>query len=67
MTEVKYKMGEKVKFKVKGVEKVGEVYIIDPRGTWGQKTTEPSYDILVEEENMLYKHWVQSLVSKYDN
>lgn len=57
----KYKIKDKVKFKINNEIKVGNVYIVDAYGTFGQKE-EPSYDIIVEEENTLYKHIEESLV-----
>lgn len=39
--------------------KLGKVYIVDAYGTFEQNL-EPSYDILVEEENCLYKHICES-------
>ena len=39
--------------------KVGKIDIIDPYGTFEQRE-EPSYDILVEEDNCLYKHICES-------
>ena len=58
----KYKYGDIVKFYVDGKEKVGEIKIIDAYGTFFQ-TEEPSYDILVTEENCLYKHFRESKVT----
>lgn len=58
----KFKIGDKVKFEFNGT-KVGEVYIVDPYGTFEQNLY-ASYDILVKEENMLYKHIVEPFVSE---
>ena len=51
----KHKYEDKVSFEFNGQIKIGVVYIVDAWGTFEQNE-EPSYDILVEEENMLYKH-----------
>lgn len=60
----KFKIDEKVKFDFDGQEKVGKVYIVDKFGTF-EDNTDVSYDILVEEENMLYKHFNEKYVTKY--
>ena len=39
--------------------KNGKIYIVDAYGTFEQNL-EPSYDILVEEENCIYKHICES-------
>lgn len=61
MENPKYKLNDTVTFKFEDKELTGTVYIVDKYGTFEQNV-EPSYDILVEEENCLYKHIVQSLV-----
>lgn len=43
------------------VAKRGKVYIIDAYGTF-ENNTEPSYDVLVEDENVLYKHIGESCI-----
>ena len=58
-----YQRGEIVKFKVGEEEKVGEVYIVDAYGTFGQ-SEEPSYDVLVTAEECLYKHVRESLLER---
>lgn len=62
----KFKVDEKVKFDFDGQEKVGTVYIVDKFGTF-EDNTDVSYDILVEEENMLYKHFNEKYVTKYED
>ena len=53
----KFKYGDKVRFKVNDtIEKVGKIYIIDKLGTFFDKS-DVCYDIMVEEENCLYKHF----------
>ena len=53
----KFECGDKVRFKVNDtIEKVGEIYIIDKWGTFFDKS-DVCYDIMVEEENCLYKHF----------
>lgn len=44
--------------------KVGIVYIVDKWGTLSDDS-DVSYDILVKEENMLYKHISERYVVKY--
>ena len=44
--------------------KVGIVYIVDKWGTLSDNS-DVSYDILVKEENMLYKHISERYVVKY--
>ena len=44
--------------------KVGVVYIVDKWGTL-LDSSDVSYDILVKEENMLYKHISERYVVKY--
>lgn len=62
----KYKEGDMVLFKyaIQGeeLEKCGAVYIVDKYGVFGD-TSDVSYDILVEEENMLYKHINEKFVT----
>ena len=60
--EPKYKYGDIVTFMYDGIEKIGYVYIVDRYGTFEQDE-EPSYDIMVEKDNCLYKHCRESLVS----
>ena len=60
--EHKYQKGDVVKFLARNdVEKTGVIRIIDAFGTFEQDE-EPSYDIMVEEENCLYKHIRESEV-----
>lgn len=51
----KYKLFDKVCFEFGGDVKIGYICVVDKFGTFEDKTY-VSYDILVEEENMLYKH-----------
>lgn len=44
--------------------KVGVVYIVDKWGTLSDNS-DVSYDILIKEENMLYKHISERFVVKY--
>lgn len=59
----KYNYDEEVKFKLDNKEYIGKVYIIDEYGTFGQ-SEEPSYDVLVESNNTLYKHIRESMLYK---
>lgn len=56
-----YKYKDTVSFKIGEVVKTGYIYVVDAYGTFGQHE-EPSYDIIVENENMLYKHVRESVV-----
>lgn len=51
----KYKVGTTVKFIVGEELKTGEIFIVDKYGTF-DNPNDVSYDIMVESENMLYKH-----------
>ena len=58
----KFKYCDKVRFKVTDeVEKVGKIEIIDKWGTFFDKS-DVCYDIRVEEENCLYKHYPESCI-----
>lgn len=50
-----WKVGDMVTFQCGNAQKKGVVVIVDAYGTF-ECPNIPSYDILVEEENMLYKH-----------
>lgn len=52
----KYKRGNKVLFKCADKEKVGYIEIVDKWGTFFDKS-DVCYDIMVKEENCLYKHF----------
>lgn len=56
----KYKLGDKVVFECffnnEHREIEGEIRVIDPYGTWDDDS-DVSYDIFVESENCLYKHF----------
>lgn len=51
----KYKVGDTVKFIFGNELKTGSVFVVDKYGTF-DNSTDVSYDILVEDENVLYKH-----------
>ena len=51
----KYKIGDRVSIKTTEGIKVGIVQIVDAFGTFFSPD-EVSYDILIEDENVLYKH-----------
>lgn len=55
----RYHRDEMVRIKWDDAEKVGKVFVVDAFGTIDQNE-EPSYDILVEEDNCLYKHICES-------
>jgi len=50
-----FKVGELVTFQWDDTLKEGIVLVVDAYGTFESPNT-PSYDIMVENENMLYKH-----------
>ena len=60
----KFRIDEVVEFVIDGKRKVGKVFTVDSFGTWLDKS-DVSYDIMVESENMLYKHITESLVRKH--
>ena len=51
----KFKVGEVVKFIAGARVKEGKIEIVDAWGTFYNKS-DVSYDIMVEKDNMLYKH-----------
>ena len=59
----KFKYGDRVAFPLGDTIKEGIVYIIDKYGTF-DNPNDVSYDIMVENENTLYKHITESKVSK---
>ena len=61
MIKTIYKEGQIVKFKINNIIKEGIILIVDKYGTFEQNK-EPSYDIMVTEENTLYKHIIQSMI-----
>ena len=61
MIKTIYKEGQIVKFKINNIIKEGIILIVDKYGTFEQNN-EPSYDIMVTEENTLYKHIIQSMI-----
>ena len=56
-----YRKNDRVRFECGGQVKEGVVAIVDAYGTFFQ-TEEPSYDVMVEKENCLYKHIPESLI-----
>ena len=62
----KYKLFEKVCFEFDDSFKVGTIYVVDKYGTFEDKT-DVGYDILVEEENMLYKHIKEEYIKFADD
>ena len=62
----KFEYGQKVRFTItdqngNSIEKIGTIEIIDRYGTFFD-TSDVSYDILVEDENCLYKHITERIV-----
>lgn len=57
----KYKLGDIVKFKLEDEIKEGVVAIVDAYGTFSNPN-DVSYDILVEKENILYKHFEEKTI-----
>lgn len=63
----KFKVGDVVRFKVGNKVKVGTIEIVDRWGTFSNPT-DVSYDIMVENENMFYKHFTEGdIISKVSN
>lgn len=60
----KFKIGDEVCFEWEGEIKVGVVFVVDAYGTFFDDS-DASYDIKVEKENMLYKHFTEKLVKPY--
>ena len=59
----KYTEGDRVQFTFDGQVKTGPVEIVDEYGTFFDDS-DVSYDILIEEENTLYKHIREDRVVK---
>lgn len=62
----KFEYGQKVRLTISdqngnSIEKIGTIEIIDRHGTFFD-TSDVSYDILVEDENCLYKHITERIV-----
>ena len=55
----KFQIGDVVKIKWDDVEKIGTINVVDANGTLEQ-CKEPSYDIVIDEDNWLCKHIVES-------
>ena len=58
-----YTVGDEVVFTLNEIQKDGVVFIVNANGTF-ERPAIPSYDILVENENILYKHVSYDMVSK---
>lgn len=60
----KYKAFNKVEFEfIENEVHIGVIWIVDELGTYFDKS-DVSYDIYVEEENMLYKHIPENCITK---
>lgn len=57
-----YTLRQAVEFTISGKTVKGEIRVIDKYGTFEQNE-EVSYDIFSPEENMLYKHIKESLIT----
>lgn len=57
----KYKVNETVRFTINEVERTGVVFIVDAYGAF--ECNDVSYDILVDQENCLYKHVEEKYVT----
>lgn len=63
----KYKAFDKVEFEfIENEVHIGVIWIVDKYGTFFDKS-DVSYDIYVEEENMLYKHINEKYVKRKIN
>ena len=60
----KFDYNEEVEFTIDGKTKVGKIYIIDKYGTFFDNS-DVSYDVMVESENILYKHISEKCVKKH--
>lgn len=61
----KYKAFDEVEFSFnEGEVHKGTVWIVDEYGTFLDKS-DVSYDIYVEEENMIYKHIPENCITKF--
>ena len=60
----KYKAFDKVEFEfIENKAHIGVIWIVDEFGTYYDKS-DVSYDIYVEEENMIYKHINEKYVKR---
>lgn len=59
----KYDVNDSVSFTMNDETKTGYIAIVDKYGTFEQ-SEEPSYDVYVDAENVLYKHIRQSSLTK---
>jgi hypothetical protein len=57
----KYTYGDQVKISYYGKETVGTIVIVDAYGTFEQND-EPSYDVMIEAENTVWKHVNESWI-----
>ena len=55
----KYEKGDVVEFLVNDIHKIGKIMVVD---SWNSCYRHIEYDILVDEENMLYKHFSENLI-----
>lgn len=61
LLKAKYNYGDMVKFKNNDEIKFGKIEVVDSNVTFFQQE-EPSYDIMVSEEQCLYKHIKESFI-----
>ena len=59
----KFKRGDVVTFTIGEKEITGKVFVVDVFGIWLDRS-DVHYDIMVEEQNMLYKHVKEKQVRK---
>ena len=59
----RFKMGNVVSFICGNETKKGTIWVVDAYGTFSDPT-DVSYDIMVESENMLYKHINEKYIVK---
>ena len=59
----KYKEGDVVTFQLGSLKKTGTIEIIDAFGTF-EDNSDVSYDIMVTEENIFYKHIREDFIIK---
>lgn len=59
----KYEFGDMVRFKYGDTVKTGVIVIIDKYGTW-EDGSDVSYDIMVKEDNCLYKHIKEDTITE---
>lgn len=59
----KFKLNDTVSFKLGDSEYMGYIYVVDRWGTF-EDPSDVSYDVMVVDENCLYKHIPERLVKK---